>query len=75
MFGLIKAVSDTVVTTYHDKPLIFSMATFRERSVSHHRAMRHVVSFLFIAKVGSKDVKLTGPARKLGIFWRSISKI
>ncbi len=47
-FGLIKAVSDTIfdmiVTTYHDKPLIFSGATFRERSLSHHGAMRNVVS-------------------------------
>ncbi len=47
-FGLIKAVSDTIfdmiVTTYHDKPLILSGATFRERSVSHHRAMKNAVS-------------------------------
>ncbi len=35
-FGLIKAVSDTIfdmiVTTYHDKPLIFWWATFQEGS-------------------------------------------
>ncbi len=40
-------VLDTIVTTYHDEP-------FRERSVSLRRAMRHVASFLFITKVGSK---------------------
>ena len=43
----IKAVSDTVTDTvfdmiyavYHDKPLVFTRATFRKKLVSHHRAM------------------------------------
>ncbi len=63
-----------IVTTYHEKPLIFSRVTFREKPVSHHQAMTKGVSFLFIAKVGSEGVKLTGPARKFGVFWPSIPK-
>ena len=43
-------IFDMIVTTYHDKPLIFSGATFRERSVSHHRAMKNLVSSLFILR-------------------------
>ena len=39
------SIFDMIVTpTYHDKPLIFSRATFREISVSPHRGMRNVVS-------------------------------
>ena len=41
MFMFIKAVSDTVFdminSVYHDKPLIFIGATFREKLVSHHQ--------------------------------------
>ena len=42
-FELIKAVSDTVFDmindVYHDKPLMFIRATFREKLVSHHQAV------------------------------------
>ncbi len=40
---LLHTVLDMMFATYHDKPLIFSWATFQERPVSHHRAMRNVV--------------------------------
>ncbi len=53
-FGLTKAVSDTIfdmiVTTYHDKPLIFSGATFPERFVTHHWPMRDVVCSLLMQR-------------------------
>ena len=43
MFMFIKAVSDTVFdliyAVYHDKPLIFIGATFREKLVSHHQVV------------------------------------
>ena len=41
---------DTIQHCEGYKPLIFSRATFRERSVSHHRAMRNVVSSLFMQR-------------------------
>ncbi len=40
---------DMIAIIYHDRPLIFSSATFWEKSVSHHPAMKNVVSFLFIS--------------------------
>ncbi|MEL7341285.1 MAG: hypothetical protein AAGM67_12450, partial [Bacteroidota bacterium] len=47
-FGLIKAVSDTIfdmiVTTYHDKPLIFSGATFKTRSANFSETSSEVRS-------------------------------
>ena len=45
MFMFIKAVSDMIdasdmiSTVYHDKPLLFIGATFREKLVSHHQAV------------------------------------
>ena len=44
MFAYIKAISDTTLdminAVYHDKPLNFIGATFREKLVvSHHRAV------------------------------------
>ena len=43
MFEFIKAVSDTVFdminAVYHDKPLIFIRAMFREKLISHHQAV------------------------------------
>ena len=42
-FEFIKAVSDTVLdkinAAYYDKPLIFTLATFKEKLFSHHRAV------------------------------------
>ena len=42
-FEFIKAVSDTVLdminTTYHEKPLVFIGATFREKLVCLHRVV------------------------------------
>ena len=46
------AVSDTVLdmvhAIYHDKPLILMLATFKEKLVSHHRAVN---TFEFIKAV------------------------
>ena len=43
MFQFIKAVSVTVLdminAVFHDKPLIFIGATYREMLVSHHQAI------------------------------------
>ena len=58
MFKFIKAVSDTVLdmtkAAHYDKPLIFIGATFREKLVSHHRAVDETDSC-----VGSKTVAHT----------------
>ena len=47
-----KAVSDTVLdminAVYYDKPLIFIGAKFREKFVSHHRAVNEADSCLHV---------------------------
>ena len=52
MFKFIKAVSDTVLdminAVYHDKPLMFIGAVFREKLVSHHQAMNEADSCLLM---------------------------
>ncbi len=62
-----------IVTTYHDKPLKFSRESFeRDPSPISFSDPSPIIgeceTFLFIALVGSKGVKLAGPARKLGVF-------
>ena len=60
MLEFIKAVSETVFdminAAYHDKPLIFIGATFREKLVSHHRAVNEADSCLYTERAGSKAV-------------------
>ena len=56
MLELIKAVSHTIFDTmnavYHDKTFIG--ATFREKLVSHHRAVNEADSCLLVRRSGSK---------------------
>ena len=64
-FEFIKAASDTVFNminafiVYHNKPLIFTGAIFREKLVSHHRAVNEADSCLYMRHAGLKVVTRT----------------
>ncbi len=55
------AIFEMIITCCHGRPLIFSRVTFWVRYVSHHQAMRNMVSPLFIVKVENKDNRSDGP--------------
>ena len=59
----IKAVSGTVFAmvnaVYHDKPLMLTRATFREKLVSHHQAVNEADSCLLTRSAGLGTVALT----------------
>ncbi len=62
--GMVISIFDMIVTT--DKPSLWYLvgATFREKSVSCHRAMRNGVSSLSLAKGGSKRCETLSEAQR-----------
>ena len=74
MLKFIKAVSDTVFeminAVYHDKPLIFIRATFREKLLSYHQAVNEVDLYEVCRLEGRGTNLFNSPVRQLKIYWQ-----